>query len=361
MKTVALMMPTLTSGDAVGNDLIEEYKLLKREGIPVKLFSQNVEKQFRDIICTPDELKDADVIIYHHAIHWPMGEELLGQLKAGTRILRYHNITPPEFFAPYSKELGQSVTEGRLQTGRLVDMCTHFLSDSFYNQQELILEGADEKRCAVVAPFHQGEGLLSVDGDIGLLQNELSKMRPTVLFVGRQAPNKGMHHFVHIAHAYRDFFGSSAAFVWVGGGEPKFSPYYAVINNYIRRNRLGEMVHFTGKVPLSHLKSYYMLAKAFLVVSEHEGFCVPVIEAQAQGVPIVALNKAAVGETAGANQIVFDGLDYDRYATAIKVILDNQKHSADLVEQGRRNYLERFSHKVLEDEFMNYLLGVLKE
>ncbi len=359
MKTIGIMLPTLSVGDAVGNDCMVEYKLLKERGYRCLLYAENREARFESLMCKPKALAEADIILYHHAIHWPLGEKILKDLRVGQKILRYHNITPAQFFSPYSSDLGISVTLGRQQTGRLVQICDLYLSDSRYNEQELLTEGAPPEKSTVIPPFHQGDALRTIQGDTIVLQKLLAKKTPMVLFVGRQAPNKGLHHFVRVAKAYLEYFGEKAYFVWVGGQEPKFRPYYSEIKRFILKNHLSGMVEFPGKISLEALKSYYLGASAFLVVSEHEGFCVPVIEAQTQGIPIVALNTSAVGETAGPNQLVFEDAEYGRFAAALHTVLNNGEFSRFVIDQGKLNYQTRFSDEVLIPQFLSYLQGVL--
>lgn len=360
MKTIGIMLPTLSNGDAVGNDCMVEYKLLKENGYNCLLYAENREGKFEKLMCIPKALRESDVILYHHAIHWLNGEKLLEEYTAGLRVLRYHNITPSHFFSPYSSDLRDSVAMGREQTARLVKMSNLYLSDSKYNESELLADGAPKEKSTVIPPFHQGEDLNTVHGSIETIDKLLKRNKPIVLFVGRQAPNKGLHHFVRVAKSYLDFFGEKAYFVWVGGQEPKFQSYYSEIQSYILKNHLMGIVSLPGKIPFEALKSYYLSSSAFLVVSEHEGFCVPVIEAQTQGIPIVALNTSAVGETAGSNQLVFDKMDYEKFAVALEVVLTRKDYSRELIDHGRLNYQNRFSKEVLSTQFLHYIQGVLQ-
>ena len=68
---------------------------------------------------------------------------------------------------------------------------------------------------------------------------------------------------------------------------------------------LLDRVVFTGAVSQAELCTYYRLASVYLSMSEHEGFCVPLLEAMHFGVPIVAYASSGVPDTlAGAGLLV---------------------------------------------------------
>ncbi|SHJ00895.1 Glycosyltransferase involved in cell wall bisynthesis [Desulfofundulus thermosubterraneus DSM 16057] len=357
-SSIAILLPSLSSGDAIGNDVLEEYKLLRQRGARVYLYAEYYEPQFAPLMASMDQVKNVEAIIYHHGIEWPAGEKLLNQHMGSYRFLRYHNVTPPQFFAGYSAELEKLVKRGREQTRRLIKLCTHFLADSRYNCEELISEGAPPDKCLVVAPFHQADELLSLQADIRTLESLLADARPIILFVGRQAPNKGLHHFVRVARSLLNLYSAKFRFIWVGGRNPQLAKYYREVENYLAANRLLDLVTFPGKVSQTQLKAFYMAASVFLTLSEHEGFCVPIIEAQAVGVPVVALGRAAVSETTGENQLIFEELDYERFATAVAVLLANPDYRLHLASHGKNNYHRRFAWQVLEAAFLGALGGV---
>ena len=351
------MVPGLLAGDAIGNDVLGEYDILRRKGFDVTIYCDRCDHRFRRIVSGPRCIRKAKVVIYHHGIDWPRGEKLLKESPARLKILRYHNVTPSGFFRGYSPELEKLTRLGREQTPRLVRACTHFLADSAYNAKELIGYGAPSDRCRVLPPFNHIEELLSLQADAGLLEPLIKSPAACVLSVGRQAPNKGLHHFLRIAHSFTTLFGKRARFIWVGGRDPNLSRYYSEIDNYVLANRLHDVVFFPGKVSASRLKAYYLASKVFLMLSEHEGFCVPVAEAQAFGVPVVALARAAVPETTGENQLIFEEVDYERFAAAVAVLLANPDYRLHLASQGKDNYQKRFARQVLEAAF----LGALEE
>lgn len=360
MKSIVIALPSLSFGDAIGNNAISEYNLLKDNGFDVFIFAEHYESQFAQYLCDFEYAKKSDALIYHHGILWEKGEALLKDHRGEIRIMRYHNITPPDFFKAYDDELANLVDKGRKQTLRLIKYFSHFFSDSFYNAQELLDYNVSKELIEVIAPFNHVDELLSTQADIVTLDRLIRQRKPIVLFVGRQVPNKGLIHFVQVAKKYIDLFGKKAYFIWVGSKDPHLGKYYEIIDQYINANSISDVVLFPGKVSISELKSYYISSNVFLILSEHEGFCVPIIEAQSLGIPIVALNRAAVGETIGENQLLFDEIDYERFAAAIEVLLNNNEYCTELSKYGKENYNTRFKNSLIKEKFLNSITGVLK-
>lgn len=360
MKSIVITLRSLSSGDAIGNDVISEYNLLKSNGLEVFIFAEHYEPQFAQYLCDFDTAKNSEVLIYHHGILWDKGETLLKDHHGKFRIMRYHNITPPDFFRAYNDELTDLVDKGRKQTLRLIKYFSYFIPASFYNAQELLNYKVPKELIEVIAPFNHVDELLSIQADIVTLDKLIGQHRPIVLFVGRKVPNKGLFHFVRVAKKYVDLFGKKVYFIWVGSEDLRLGKYYDMINRYINDNSISDVVLFPGKVSISELKSYYLSANVFLILSEHEGFCVPILEAQSLGVPIIALNRAAVGETLGKNQLLFDEIDYERFAAAIEVLLNNNEYCIELSKYGKENYNGRFKNSLIKEKFLNTITGVLK-
>jgi glycosyltransferase involved in cell wall biosynthesis len=358
-SSISILLPALSAYDAIGNDVLAEYELLKKSGLDVNIFAEYYEPQFSRLIADKKRILETDALLYHHGVRWDFGESLLKNSSAPIKIMKYHNVTPSEFFSDYSPYLFELVEEGRQQTNRLAQSCTHFLADSVYNCEELLELGIPASKCKVVAPFAQVEELLSLQADLVSLEKRIRANRIHVLFVGRQAPNKGLHHFIRVADAFSRLFGKKACFTWIGGRDTTLVRYYQEIEDYLHEKSLQDIVLFPGKIPASHLKAYYLSSNVFLSVSEHEGFCVPIIEAQALGVPVIALGRTAVTGTIGEGQLVLEDLDYDKFAAAIAVLFNNPYYNNYVSTHGKKNYLEHFSKEVLQENFLKTLEEVL--
>jgi glycosyltransferase involved in cell wall biosynthesis len=326
MRRVCLLAPALQTGDAVGNDVTGMFAALRRRGVEVRVLAQSWTPQ----VALPVEPiahyaagagEPETLSIYHHATAWPAGLEPF-LAAAGPKIVRYHGVTPPSFFAPYCAELLHTTSEGRRQTEMLarsagIDL---FLNDSEHNARELRRLGAPAERCAVVPPFHTLDELASLAADVSVLERYLDDTA-NLLFVGRLAPNKGHCHLLGVLAAFRRLFGRPLRLLLVGDCDPRLRTYHEELALLARGLRVADAVVTTGHVDAAQLKAYYLLAHAFLVMSEHEGFCVPLVEAMAHRIPIVAYASTAVTETVGDAGLLLHGLDYDHYAAALEVVL----------------------------------------
>ncbi|QQZ62146.1 glycosyltransferase [Paenibacillus sonchi] len=271
--------------------------------------------------------------------------------------MKYHNITPPYFFENYSENYTRLTTLGREQTKRLVrNPRFSFLSDSEYNNKELIDLGVDTEKTSILAPFHKIEILASLIKEqeeiVSLLKNNGCI---NVLFVGRVAPNKGHLNICHVVDSYRKFYDENIKFWIIGGYDQEVNLYNQEIENLIQTNQLVNNIIFTNKISAETLKSFFVGCDIFLCLSEHEGFGVPLIEAQFFEKPIVALNRAAVKETIGKNQIAIDQFNSDYLASVIHTIGNDQEIYDYLVLQGSNNFKSRFSLKVLKKRFEEYI------
>jgi len=352
---IIIATPSLIPHDAVGNDVRGQHKALKDEGYETYIFCENYfeDGYSRNFLINKSELfeliKNPFVtLIYHHSIFWELGEEILS--KANCKVfIKYHNITPPEFFYFYSKNYTEACLKGREQTCKFVKMNKFsFMSDSNFNAKELFSLGA--RNVITVPVFHRLEDFNKelIDPNLAekLINNKLN-----ILFVGRFVPNKGHKHLLHIVKRYIELFDSDIVLHIVGSIDKELMSYFEEISELIRKFSLSENVMIHGKVTFSQLYTFYTCCHAFLVVSEHEGFCVPVIEAQYNSLPVIAYGGTAVGETVGPNQFVFNKINYNDFAHALRLIRIDDDYRFYLTNVAKEN-LKRFNLYNIKEKFL---------
>jgi glycosyltransferase involved in cell wall biosynthesis len=297
MTRVAILTPSLAPADAVSNDILGEREVLKRNGNDVKVFSDLAP--VRNFLRTPE-----DVLIYHHSRGWHPGVQLVSELSC-RRVIKYHNVTPAEFFAGFSRTDQDLCERGRRElTDLAAAQCELYLSDSSFNMQELIAIGADPSKSFVVPPFHHIDRLSTITADQETLK-KYSGDTTNILTVGRLVPNKNVHHLLEVFAYYHYDYNNNSRLIIVGKGGEGFSPYAKLLNRVVEKLGLTKAVVFTGVVSDEALKAYYLVADAFVTVSEHEGFCVPLIEAMSMKLPITAYASSAIPETVGDAGIVW--------------------------------------------------------
>ena len=358
---VYILVPCLSLHDAVCNDALKQRDVLRSHGCQCEIFAEFCDKETQNISISESELlqgikeNSRDVlIIYHHAVFWEMGERILRQAKCSIH-LKYHNITPSAFFKRYDSGSFHATNAGAAQTMRLtqIENITRFVGDSAYNLQDLISLGVKEEKMAVIAPFHRVDDF-SQAKEREETRQQFNGNDVQVLFVGRIVPNKGHLHLIETIHRYIKHYGSGIKLHFVGSmalGEPT---YFIELERLVNKYRLGHVVNFRQKVDFDTLYTYYKCADAFLVMSEHEGFCVPILEAQYLDVPVIALNRAAVKDTLGSNQVIFDEIDFDLFAASVHVVAKDSAYRAYLAAEGRENF-KRFTTSELERQTIDLL------
>ncbi len=355
-KKIIISYFAIVEDDAIGNDCVEEYRVLKENGFDVYLYAERVDGAYRDmLIKDTDFINDKNaILIYHHGNYWRSGAELVRNFK-GLAVIKYHNITPPYFFKNYSKELSELNDSGRRQTKELLQNSSVqvVLCDSHFNAQDIYEEGVDSKRVHIVPPFHRIDEFNLIEGNTSILQNMIDG-KTNILYVGRISPNKGLFPLINVMRAYQYLFNDNFRLLIVGGLDPRFNAYFRKLTDMVKRNGLTNKVIFTGRVSRKDLKSYYISSHVFLLMSEHEGFCVPVLEAQNFKLPIVALKRGGVPETVGEDQLLLDEADYEKFSAAIHTLVKDSSIREFLIEKGSRNFL-RYDREELRKTFLDCL------
>jgi glycosyltransferase involved in cell wall biosynthesis len=361
----AILLPVLARHDAVGNDALAMARILRERGIDTRVFC-DVAVGVDEPTSRPDELLDFaggpnDLVIYHFSVGAPGAIEILRRAR-GYRVVRYHNITPPEFFAAYSEQHESACAAGRAEIEPIARLgCERYLGASHYNLAELVAVGAPPAHGAVVAPFHRVEELIAAEADLALL-DRLGDGARNVLMVGRVSPNKGHVELVDAFAAYVDGYGDPARLVLVGKSDPRLSGYTDAIRERIERHRLGARVLWLDNVNEAQLKAAYLASHAFVTLSRHEGFCVPLIEAMALGVPVVANASSAIPETTGDGGLVWATSEPSTYAASIARVVDDRASRGMLLDSARHRYASEFAPEVLKARFLGALepLGTFK-
>lgn len=358
-RKIAVAVPWYSEHDAVSNDAYFQQLFFHSLGVTAILYAEGTSphlqsrltsfEDFMKIVRDPSAL-----LIYHHGVYWAQGESILREAKC-TIHMKYHNITPPEFFRGYDRNSTYATELGRAQTQRLIEMgkISLYVGDSQYNIDDLRSYGLNDES-AIVAPFTQIQDFDEVEADPLVEQEMTAEGKKNVLFVGRVVPNKGHSHLFKTLDRYIDFYGTGICLHLVGGFALSENTYFIELENIINRSKLGPFVRFHQKINSAKLKAFYQFSDAFLLMSEHEGFCVPILEAQYLDLPIVALNRAAVGETLGPEQLIYPEPDYDFFASALQRVFTHTDLRKSVIEHGRTNYM-RFRPEALQEQTLALL------
>jgi len=356
---IIILTPTLMPHDAIGNDVRHQCKAINQK-VESKIYTQNYHKdEFEDFIISKDDLNEIikqkeNIIIYHHGVLWEEGQEILKNAKCRI-FLKYHNITHKEFFEPYNVAYTDMCFRGRLQTKAIVDLdkVEKYICDSIYNSQEILELGVSKDKVTILAPFHKLDDFLDVPEDKTLIK-ELSKTKINLLFVGRFAPNKGHRDMVEVINNYVTYYGRDIMLNIVGGQDAGLNNYISEIKQLISDYDLEDVITIHDKISFPQLHTYYKYSDYFLLLSGHEGFCVPILEAQMHKLPLIALDTTAVAETLGKNQLIFKELNLDKFSASIKILDENSSYKEYLVKNGTINF-NKYTNQILEQQLLTHI------
>lgn len=360
MARVALVSKSITPGDAVGNDLLTMCRILTARGHDVVLFANHCELDqpgARPLSRLCKFVGRRGTVIYHHAVGWEEAVDLLGELRC-KRVVRYHNVTPARFYDGLNDGYAQDCRRGREQLKRLAkSACDLYLSASAFNQRELEAEGADPRRCKALSPFHNIDRLARLEADPEML-GACADGRTNVLFVGRVAPNKGHAALIDAFALYRRHYNPDCRLLLVGKEDPRLGIYTEGLRRQLGRLGLRTSVVFTGEASDAALKAFYQASHVFLSASAHEGFCVPLVEAMAMRLPVVAYGSTAIPDTVADAGLVWDEPDPHLLAASLDCVVRDRLVREALAERGRRRYEEHFRPEYLQAQFLRALDGL---
>jgi glycosyltransferase involved in cell wall biosynthesis len=365
MTDVVIAHQTIAEGDAIGHDIMGMYDALNELGYNASLYAEycfgrpcqlrRSSSKLRSILS-----KDDTILIYHHSIHWEAGEKVISKFK-GKVIFKYHNITPPDFFRKFSDLHYYRCSRGIEQTKRLIEEHKNAIwwADSKFNNADLTRIGLEPDKCVVVPPFNLIDELDAIEPNFDLIDSLISNKKNNVLFVGRVAPNKGHTHLIETINAYKNTFDSNIH-LWIVGAldNDNSRPYNDHLKNLIKEHGLDNDITFLDKQPIENLKAYYLGCDEFLCASEHEGFCVPIIEAQKLNLPVIIFWNTALSETVGRNQIVLKSRDYNYAASALYTVYTEEKIRKFCRKYGFFNYESRFKNSAIKEIFISALNNI---
>ncbi|MPZ18231.1 MAG: glycosyltransferase [Luteitalea sp.] len=337
-------VPAAHRGDAIGDSARRVRDLLRARGHESEIFALTMDDDLRGDVRPfgHPAARSGEVTIFHFALPSRM-TDAFGALEH-TRVLQYHNITPASFFAPYDSSLYRLAELGRAELCTLVGKVDLALGDSEYNRQELEALGFAPTG---VMPIAVNTTRITEAPRRPALERVLDDGLVNFLFVGRVAPNKRLEDILRLAEHYKRYVDADYRFIFVGKCDAA-PAYYATLRALIARfQMLPDRFIFTGPVPDDDLATFYRCASVYLSLSDHEGFCVPLVEAMAADVPVLAYAAGAVQETLGGAGVVFSPKHLE-YAAELLGILAYDDEVRQRVIAGQRARLTAFSDAAIE-------------
>jgi glycosyltransferase involved in cell wall biosynthesis len=335
LRRIDQFVPSFARHDAIGNHVVQLQRLLMGAGYESEIFYEYLDPRLDQAarhysecssVADPDRL-----ILYHASTDTAMTDWLISAGIGGQKIaVDYHNITPAEYFSAWEPIAARSMELARRQLTSLAPHVSAAVADSAYNAVELADFGIDG---AVSCPILMDLEEYHSTPDMELSGRLSSGGGPLWLFVGRIAPNKCQHDVIAAFAAYRRLYAPASRLALVGGATS--GRYQDALEKMVADLGLTGAVDFPGSAPFPELLAYFHRADVFVCLSEHEGFCVPVIEAMELGLPVVAYAATAVTETVADAGVLLDDKDPLAVAAAVDDLLSDPPRRTSVIDAGR--------------------------
>ncbi len=346
------VLATLGYGDAIGHEVLGIQRVLRAAGHDSEIFVETADSRLEALTRDYRELvdfSDADNLLLHH---FSLGSKASRTAYAlpDRMALIYHNITPPEYFIGVHRALARQCFRGRRELRAYSERCDLAMGDSEFNRQDLTMLGFRRTAVLPVVPdFSHLDRLPN-----RTLSAQFDDEWTNVLFVGRVIANKKIEDVIRFFHAYQSMFNPRSRLLIVGA-QSGFERYLASLNQLIAELELPH-VHFTGHVSDEELVGFYEVADLFLCASEHEGFCVPLVEAFYMQVPVLAFAATAVPATMDGAGVLFETKEPLHVAALMDAIISNVDLQ-DAIVDGQLAAVERLRAK----DFSGTLLGFVED
>jgi len=331
MSRIHQLLPVLSPGDAVGQSVLRIQEGLHRLRVGGGIYAELVDESLQHLAQPANlllgDMDDGDVVLYHLSIGARCAD-LVALLPR--HALLYHNITPRRFYEDVNPRVAYWVERGRDDLARLAPLAELGLAASQFNENELRSAGC--RKTMVVPP--------PVDLQRLRPRPAVPATPPRLLFVSRLAPNKRHDDLLRVLAALRAGPQPQARLVIPGGSDDTI-PYVAALRELATRLGVAGVVEMPARRLCDReIGDLYATASVVVCMSEHEGFGMPLVEAMAFSVPVVAQDAGAVAETVGGAGIVLGHRDPLVWAEVIDRVIRDQNLRRELIGRGRRRLAE---------------------
>lgn len=356
MTAIHQLVAGFANGDAISNEAVVMRKIFRSWGFQSDIFCEKkrvlpeLRPETRDISECHAEFNSDDIAFLHLSIGSDIND-LFSKLSCKKSIL-YHNVTPSHYFDLINKQTAYTLDRGRKQVAALANAAQVNLSDSRFNAEELEKLGY---RKVQVLPLVLDLQRLKDNPDRRTL-NVYSDGTKNVIFVGRCAPNKKIEDIIKAFFYFHKHVEPDSRLILVGSyaGTER---YQNLLLTQARELELSD-VRFTSNIPQPQLNAIYKCAHIFLSMSEHEGFCIPVIESMVHDIPVLAYAAAAVPETMSGAGILFREKRYEEIAEMMGRLI-NDSLLRKSVLNGQRKRVAEYGSRDLAAELKQMLTPIL--
>ena len=345
---------SLSYGDAIGNDILALDAVIRAKGFDAKIYAEYIDKRISPELASPFsqyEPQKTDVIILHVGGASKINEWI--KTVDCKKIMVYHNITTPDFFEEYNQKSAGYCQRGLQQVQALNDTFDMVLAVSEFNKQNLIDMGYKCKIniLPILIPFDD----YKKQADSVLLE-KYDDDYTNIIFLGRIVPNKKQQDVIAAFASYQKNYNPKSRLFLVGNPND-FEKYNEQLKIYTQKIGAKNVI-FTGHTRFDEILAYYKLSDLFLCMSEHEGFCVPLVEAMFFNIPIVAYASSAIPGTLNGSGFLLNEKNPDLTAAVMNRILTSEELKTNILKN-QQERLSDFSHSKVEELFWKFMEELL--
>lgn len=346
------LLHTLSYGDAISGEVFALSRSLQESGVETSIFALNVSHKYREgkysglveeIAQIPSEdsddsalrmvppvnIRDGDTIVLHYSLGSPLNSYFCS-VKGVRRVVIYHNITPAKWYAPINSRVARDIENGIADLPMVCRAADLVLADSEFNQDEL----AKFDIAAKVLELPLDPGRWDVVANPGIAELLTTPHIRDILHVGRIAPNKCIEDIIKTFYFYHHYIEKNSR-LWIVGIDIDTELYSFALKRLVYDCGLEDAVTFAGAVADEELRSFYEGADVYLCMSEHEGFCLPVIEALHYELPVIAYSAGALPKTLGGSAILVSEKKFAHIAELVNEVIGNDALRKSLIAAGK--------------------------
>ena len=342
------LVHTLSYGDAISGEVLALQRCLREQGRESTIYAINVHPKYKgmaeDYRTFPKDFTGE--VVLHYSLGSPLNE-LYRSLTRATRALVYHNLTPARWFSKINPRITADIEQGMRELPELCRLTDRLLADSPFNASELAALGFQSRVLELPIDPKRWEE----PANPGIAAMLKAQPGIHVLHVGRLAPNKCIEDLIK-AFYFLHYHVNRNSCLWLVGIDIDTELYSFSLKRLARELEVEQAVRFVGPMADAEVRALYENASVYACMSEHEGFCLPLVEAMHFGLPVVAYASSAVPDTlAGAGVLVHEKR-HAEMGELFAEVANNQALRAQLIAKGRERVrglsYEKFSARVAE-------------
>ncbi|NLB54680.1 MAG: glycosyltransferase [Lentisphaerae bacterium] len=344
-KSVHQLLAGYSSHDAISNESVYFRSVLRINGYRSDIYSEparvlpDLRKDCFDVHNLAENVKPDDIVLLHLSIG-SIVNDVFAELPC-KKVLLYHNITPSYFFRGINETTAHNLAWGEEQLRGLATLNCKALADSRFNADEMEVNGWSD---VDVLPLLIDLEKSQQKPDKSVL-SQYNDGKTTIMFVGRIAPNKKTDHLIKAFHCYQKAVDPHSRMIVVGSwaGTERYHAYLVAMSKELGIKNLV----FTGSLTEPQLNAIFKISSLFLCMSEHEGFCAPLLESMVQQVPVMAYAAAAIPETMQSAGVLFNSKNMPMIAEMMDVLIKNNELRTAVIK-GQNERIVRYKNIDIE-------------